>query len=208
MLEYLAPSFIYTLIKDLLSFVRGRRRKLTPSEILQLREKWRPQFENELWTNYKEGLRRDVIVRDVRRLDSYPNIDDTKKGISPWFRCALVDTYHKGALLWLSWGTLTRTEDEEWRFTNYNANEAGDIKVALIGKVPFELVEAVNWKGDEYYYFPHIYCYFDASKQQPYEELVFCEERERPNMPPYYSEIAKYDDVRRRSLPLGIKYFS
>jgi hypothetical protein len=108
MIEWFAPGFIYGVLKDAYRGVMGRRRRLTPAEILHLREKWRPQFEKELWTNHREALRRDVIVRDVRRLDSYPNINERGKGISPWFRVGLVGTYHKGALLCLSWGSLTR----------------------------------------------------------------------------------------------------
>lgn len=111
MLEFLAPSLVYNIAKDIWTTLRGKHRQLSPAEILGLREKWRPQFEKELWTNFKEKLRQDVIVRDVRRLDSYPELEEKAKGISPWFRVALVGTYHKGALLWLNSGTLTRSED-------------------------------------------------------------------------------------------------
>lgn len=206
MLEWLAPSFIYALVKDAWRALRGRRRNLSAAQILELRQKWRPLFEKEIWTNYKEKLREDVIVRDVRRLDKYPLADAKPRRISPWFRVGLIDTYHKGILLWLRTGTLV-ADNEKWRFTNYDVGEIGDIKVVLAGRVPFELIEAVDWQGDEYYAFPHIYCYFDARKKQPYEELVLCEERKRLDMPSYYHEIAKYDEVRRRSEKLGIRYF-
>ena len=77
----------------------------------------------------------------------------------------------------------------------------------MIGRVPFEQIEAVEWGGDEYYSFPHIYCYFDAKNKQPYEELVLCAENKHDDQPPWYSEVAKYEDALKRSRKLGIDHF-
>ena len=49
----------------------------------------------------------------------------------------LVGTYHKGALIGLRWTTLTADAKGDWRFTDYNKGETSDIKVILIGYVPF-----------------------------------------------------------------------
>ena len=74
----------------------------------------------------------------------------------------------------------------------------------LIGYVPYENIEAINWDGDEYYVNPHLYCYFDTKRREPYEKLVFCEKREI-NEIPYYSEVSLHEPVRRRSKKLGIR---
>jgi hypothetical protein len=145
----------------------------------------------------------DVIIRDVRRVDEYP--DTTKgRGISPWYKCGLMGTYHKGILLGLSWEMLTSEGANSWRYTNHQAGESGDLKVILIGYVPYENIEAINWNGDEYYGEPHFYCHFDAKRGEPYEKLAFCEKRELNDIP-FYTEVCPYEPVRKRSKRLGIR---
>ncbi len=206
MLEWLAPGFIYSILKDAWSVLRSRRRRLSPSQVIELRQKWRPLFDDEIWKTHSQNLRKDVIIRDMKRLDNYPDVDSAAKGISPWFRVGLMGTYHKGILVGLRWGKLTRHRDgDKWRYTNYKAGEVGDLKVILIGRIPFENIEAVDWAGDEYYYFPHIYCYFDAKRKEPYEDLVFYVEKCIPGGRPYYMEIASYQEVRALNKELGIE---
>lgn len=206
MLEVLTPSFVYALLKDGWKFIRGRRRDLTPAQVVQLRQKWKQEFEEKLSERRAKNLRTDVIIRDVKRVDGYPH-SDSGKGISPWFRVGLMGTYHKGILAGLQWGMLTKSpETGEWRFTNYAAGEKGDVKVIFIGRIPFENIEAVNWEGDEYYGFPHIYCHFDANRKEPYESLAFCEQKHLHEVP-FYTEIAPYENVRKLSKSLGIESF-
>jgi hypothetical protein len=206
MLEYLAPGFVYSLFKDGVAVLRSRRHHLSPSELLALRQKWKDQFEAHIVEHYQRKLRSDVIVRDVKRIDNYPDIDEASKGISPWFRVGLVGTYYRGILLGLRWGALTK-EGESWRFTNRDAGESGDIKVMLIGRVPYENIEYVDWHGDEYYGYPHIYCSF-SFKKEPYERLGFYTETVPPHGIPFFSEVEDYKSVRRRSLKRGIQHFS
>jgi hypothetical protein len=206
MFEYLAPGFLYSLIKDAVSVVRQRRRQSSSSEIVELRQKWKPEFEKHILETRRQQLRKDVIIRDVKRLDHYPNIDEkSKHGISPWFRVGLMSIYHKGILVGLEWSKLTSDADGELLFTDYKKGEHGDVRVILIGYVPFENIVSVDWDGDEYYRFPHIYCYFDARRKEPYEKLAFCEERQLDHIT-YYTDVASYDDVRKRSRKLGLEY--
>jgi hypothetical protein len=205
--EWLAPGFIYSLSKDVLASIRGRRRALTPGQILELRQKWKPLFEEEIRKTHTNSLRKDVILRDVRRLDSYPEVNNKEKGISPWFKVDLIATYHKGISVGLRWGRLVKHSDvhNEWRFTNYAAGEDGDLKVLLVGRIPFENIESVDWRGDEYYYLPHIYCHFDTRKGEPYESLIFCIEKCNPGECPFYIEVTSYEQVQRVSKRLAVK---
>jgi hypothetical protein len=206
-------SLAYTLAKDLVALVRGRRRRLSQSEIVQLRAKWKAEFEKELTKRaLKEKLSlkkigRDVIIRDVKRVDKYPRLDEKEKGISPWFRVGLVGTYHRGILALLDWSTLTRTATGEWRYRSRKDGEEGDIKVALIGYIPYENIEHVDWDGDEYNYKPIIFCHFDAKKGQPYEEIAFCEKRMLDDHE-YYTKIAEYEAVRKASVNAGVDDFA
>lgn len=190
-------SLGYRLLKDFLSWKNRKKRHLTPSELVKLRKKWKEEFESKLIERRKEGLRADIIVRDMKRMDNYPDIDENSKGISPWFRVGLMGTYHRGILVGLRWDTLT-LENDNWRYTDHRAGEEGDIKVILIGYIPYENIEEVDWEGDEYYYFPHIYCHFDAKRKEPYDKLAFCEQKHSNDIP-FYTEVAEYANVRKHS---------
>jgi hypothetical protein len=172
MFEWFAPSFAYTLVKDTWALVRGRRRNLSPSKVVDLRKKWKAEFESKIWETHKKSLRDDVIIRDMKRIDSYPDLDPEAKGISPWFRVGLVGTYHRGILIGHGGHTLTKHDGGHWRFTNYKAGEKGNIKVLMISSIPYENIDNVDWDGDEFYHFPHIYCFFDH-KKMPYEHTAF-----------------------------------
>jgi hypothetical protein len=204
-LELLAPSFIYTVGKDLVKKLAGRKRRLTPSEVMALRSKWKPQFGQHISDDYREKLRPDVIIRDMKRLDKYPDLDENEKGISPWFRLGLVGTYHRGILVALSWGTLTKDEDG-WRYTDYKGGERGDLKVILISSIPYENIEQVDWDGDEYYGYPHIYCWFN-NKKVPYEHTAIYVRHEPivEGAVPWFEEVADIEDVRRRSKKHGLE---
>jgi hypothetical protein len=47
---------------------------------------------------------------------------------------------------------------EHWRFTDRSAGEKGDVRVLMIGSIPYEDIDNVDWYGDEYYSDPHVYC--------------------------------------------------
>src|SRR4029079_1534263 len=53
---------------------KARKRRLTPQEKLELRVKWKPQFETWIAEHYREQLRQDCIIRDMKRMDHYPQI--------------------------------------------------------------------------------------------------------------------------------------
>ncbi|EGQ9613105.1 hypothetical protein V9N49_003482 [Vibrio cholerae] len=173
----------------------GHKHKFTPAELVQHREKLRKIFEGEIFRCRHEKLRKDAIIRHVDRVDSYPNTDESKSGISPWFRVALVDTYHKGIMVVLNAASLYI---HDGKYTNKKGNSTEEIRAYLIGKIPYEDIEVVNMDGDEYYYFPHIYCHFNHNNE-PYEELVYCQEVDMNNGHVHYSELVSFSDVQKQS---------
>jgi hypothetical protein len=78
-------SFVYSLLKDVgtwgLARLRGRRRGLTPADVIRLRAKWKAEFEEHIFETRKQKLREDVIIRDIKRTDSYLDLDDKANGI-------------------------------------------------------------------------------------------------------------------------------
>ena len=180
--------------------------RLNNTEKIQKRAHLKEVFDDKFLEYRSKNIKTDVIIRDVERADNYPDTSE-EKGISSWFRVGLLETYHRGVRVGLSVGTLTETEDG-YRYTRF-PEEKGTLKVWLVGEIPFESIESVNWTGDEYYYKPHIYCHFEHTKnKEPYERLVFCEERWlEPDMR-YFSEIEDFDTVHARSEKVGIKHFA
>jgi hypothetical protein len=197
MLEYLAPGFLYSVGKDFVGFLR-RKKRFPPELKIERRDRWKTKFEDEIRTDFNEKLRTDVIIRDVARYDQYPDAIEQKRGISPWFRLALLDTYHDGILVWLRWDMLIQTGKDMYRNADYAVERAESFKVVLAGKIPFYLIENVDFDGDEYYYYPHIFCHFAIDKM-PYESLSYYKEIERDGFPPFYTHIASQDAVKREN---------
>jgi hypothetical protein len=90
MIDLLAPGFLYSLAKDVWARVFSRRRKLSTSEVVELRKKWKAEFEPRIWDTHKNKLRQDVIIRDMKRIDNYPDIDDKSKQLPRGFALALL----------------------------------------------------------------------------------------------------------------------
>jgi hypothetical protein len=170
---------------------KAKSPRLTPEKKIEARERWRPIFENFFFENAQSDFKTDAIIRDVARVDAYPDLDEGK-GISPWFRCGLAGTYHRGVLLGLRWVEMVQNTDGTW-IENYEGTEG--TKAILLGAVPYESIESVNWEGDNHYHKPHIFCHFDH-KGEPYERLFYAKENrfEHPSVkqPPSYTELAEY----------------
>jgi hypothetical protein len=202
MLEFVTSSLVYSMLKDAIGFMRGHRRALSPSAVLALRQKWKPLFERHILDNHTQKLREDVIIRDMKRIDAYPDLKDSK-GISPWFRVGLIDTYHRGILVALGWKRLISVDGEEkWR--SPGCRENGGIKVLLAGRIPYENIDNVDWKGDEYYSYPHIYCFFNI-KKEPYEDVGYYAQSESMPGHYFYTLVADYHDVRKLNKRLGVE---
>lgn len=178
----------------------------SPAEKVKHREGLRKEFEKELSEIKAKKLRSDIIIRDVDRVDGYPNTKEEETGISAWFRLSLLETYTKGIKVLLNIGMLVET-DHGLRFADYKAGEKGDIKAFLVGEIPFDSIVTVNWDGDEYYYFPHIYCHFNH-EGEPYDRLILCEKIDMGHGHTYYKEIAEYGEIRKVSEKAGIVYFT
>lgn len=204
MLEWLTGSLAYSVGKDLVGCALGRKRRLTPSQVIELRSRWKPEFEQHIWGTHRKELRSDVIIRDMNRLDAYPNINEKEKGISPWFRLGLVGTYYRGILIAHSWGGLKKDGDG-WRYPDYKAGEKRDLAVLLISRIPYENIEQVDWNGDEIYGYPHIYCWFN-NKKVPYEHTGIYVQHEPivDGALPWYEEVAQVANVKRRSIKHGL----
>jgi hypothetical protein len=168
----------------------------TPAERIRHYDNLRALFKEEISRCRAQHLRKDVIVRHVNRLDSYPNVE-SGKGISPWFKIGLLDTYHMGIIVGLGWHGLVEGANG-WRKTDHKANESSEITAMLTGEIPYDFIESMNVEGDEYYYLPHIFVHF-ANKGEPYVRLFYTEKVDMENGHHFWRELASYKEVERNS---------
>ena len=64
---WLPISFVYSLFKDIVSGLSSGRRRLSNSERLELRQKWKPLFEARVYDTHRKELRKDIIIRDLSK---------------------------------------------------------------------------------------------------------------------------------------------
>lgn len=197
---------LISVVWDIFTRLYKRYKPKDPQEILRHRLYLKNKFDAYVF-KFKRNRENggddysETIIRDIKNIDSYPNITKNKKGISPWFKVAIVGFYPRGVQLLLRWTYIKILNNDGWVFAN-NEDENSMI-VGLLGNVPYELIIDVDWNGDDYYQIPHIYCKF-SRKGQPYEELIFCEEHKGLNGK-YFIEIIDYDSVKKLSSHLGFE---
>jgi hypothetical protein len=193
-------SLGYSLARDLIGFLTGGSRKRTERGI-RSRERWKDAIHEYLLDIWSKGLRTEIIIRDFARLKQYPDCIDGK-GISPWFKVSLLELYHNGIKVGLRTSRLVFEESEGMWRKSAQDEEEGSIIAYLVGFVPFENIESVDFEGDEYYSFPHVICHFDK-KRQPYERLAYCEAKTLDEKRFFYTEIATWNAVNLTSAKFG-----
>lgn len=174
----------------------------TPSERVKHHDSLRDRFKEEINRCQTQSLRRDVIIRHVNRMDDYPNTDG-KKGISPWFKVGLLDTYHMGIVVGLGWEGFIE-QPGGWRKADYKAGEDEKETLMLAGEIPYDFIESLNVDGDEYYYLPHIFCHF-ANRGEPYKRLYYAERVDMGHGHEYWREIVSQKEVLRNTKKHGRK---
>jgi hypothetical protein len=146
------------------------RRRRSPAELLRRSLEVKEEVSGKLWTILAE-TNGDAIIREVRRKDSYPDLDNSLRSISPWFKVELKGTYHAGIEVFTSVqhvkieGDVARPADDP--------NDPAGETVFIIGRIPYSAIEAIDWEGDEFYGFTHIYCRFRVGRRRgPYAETL------------------------------------
>lgn len=146
-------------------------KKRKPSVMLKHRHKIKSQLERKLPPKNKHGTQGEAIIRDMARMDFYPDVNESSKGISPWFRVDIKGLYYGGLEVFLRKPECITFDKkkQEWRFAK--DREKNKIFSFPVGRIPFGNIREIDWRGDEHYRCPHIYC--DFKNGQPYELVVF-----------------------------------
>lgn len=206
MLEFLAPGFIYSVLKDIYGLVVRRRRRLTPQQVVELRQRFKGEIEPVIRERQRGGEYVEVVIRDMKRFDEYPDPPKQRGGRIPsWFKIEVVGTYHRGIQVGMRGEELVYGSSG-WRIVDYDS-ERGATAI-LIGEIPYERIERVDWRSDDALGLPTIYCYFDASDGTPYERRVFGFERDHTLGWKYYVEAATLAEVKANAKKQGTRQTS
>ena len=162
--------FISPAIK-LVGWIVGRFKKPAPASVLKHRLDLRNDFQQNLPAPNNLGIRGEAIIRDLDRMDSYPNVDLRRQGISPWFEVEIKGLYERGLEVFIAMPRRIRKDMYgEWKISDPGDEEG--ILAYQVARIPSDVIEYVDWDGDAYHRTPHIYCHYKF-KGGPYEEIVF-----------------------------------
>ncbi len=184
---------VYEILKDILTFVFRRFKKTDPVVLLEQRQKWRSEFQEHLKERKGDLIYGEAIIRDISRIDGYPEISEKRNEISPWFRVEVKGLYHRGIEVIIGIHSLVYIEHtDKWKYSQDVNGNNNTLNAFLVGQISFDVIRSVEWRGDEYYPIPHIYCKF--TKKQPYENLVYYE-LQGSDEHRYFQETVNLDDV-------------
>lgn len=160
---------LLALRRDFLEWKRQQR--AGPEELVRRRQVMKQEISQRLPAS-RSGHAPRVIIRDLARIDAYPEVDERPWGISPWFRVEAKGLYHRGLEVFLSIEELA-IKDGVARQPRTRTGP-GLTKLYVVGRIPFDAIVSIDWDGDEYYPIPHMYCWFDQA-DGPYEAIMLYE---------------------------------
>jgi hypothetical protein len=131
----------------------------------------------------------EIIIRDIRRMDKFPEIDKNCIGISPWFKVDVVGFYDRGIEVFLSDSRSVIQTENGWCLLPVGEHSETALFAASVGRIPFHVIERIDWsRSDPYYSAPHFYCHFSGPLRGPYEDVIY-KAKLYPSVSETYQEI-------------------
>lgn len=120
----------------------------------------------------------EIIVCSIYD-EVYPGSNENDES-DTWFRSFLHDTWNDGIQLHLaSWiyETIVINPIGQWmtkkEFDQISyEGETLELKVNIIGRIPFYNIVDIDEEGDNYFPYPHLFCIF-AGKEGPFSEICY-----------------------------------
>ncbi len=125
---------------------------------------------------YEPHCRFNVGEMIIRNLDNdiYPEYDDGKVGISDWFKVELYDLVHNGVEMYLHQSKLIIDKNDNWDIledeNDERANKYDVLRVNTVGRIEYSNIVELDFDGDEYYPYPHLFCRFNID-EMPYGSI-------------------------------------
>lgn len=135
----------------------NERQRAAPEDRLRHRQEMKSDIAAHLRTPKRDAAAR-LIIRDVARMDEYPDVDQSLRGISPWFPVEAHGTYHRGLEVALRVEELVVSRGRARPPRRRGADRCECFLVC--GWIPYDAIVTIDWVGDEYYARPHIYSWY------------------------------------------------
>lgn len=193
-----APAWLalgFNIIKGIFGFLAHMVRGTKPEEILKKRQILKHDIESHLHRRKDAyGTLGNAIVRDIDRMDYYLH-DNPKKSYASyaWFRVEIKDISYRSLDCFISMPEEIIYDEgkNRWRFTKQG--EKG-INAYPVGKIPYENIINIDWNGDEYYPFPHIYCRY--RNRSPYLAIhYYLKQGREPHE--YYQQVEGFEPHKK-----------
>jgi len=142
-----------------------------PVEVIKRREELHNNFLKHMPLPDDYGICGEAVIRDIKRFDSYPDLTSRKKGKFPWFQVEMKRFYHRGIEVFLGVPKAIRKDIYgEWNITEIRDEDT--ITGYVVGRVPFDRIVHIDWRGDENNPYPHIFCRYNRFREHPYETIA------------------------------------
>jgi hypothetical protein len=172
----LAETLLVSIARSITAAVRvtsdwRRRRRQGPAERLRAALAIKREVAEHFPQVLPPQTNGDAIIRELRRKDTYPELDDSLRGISPWFKVELMGIYFRGVEVVLSVQNVVVIDGVARPAAASDGPDGRNVFV--VGRIPYTAIEAIDWEGDEFYGFTHIYCHYRGwtGRKGPYEAL-------------------------------------
>jgi len=190
-------SFSLDFIKGVVTLGRGGFKHFKgkpPEEILKIRLDMRKECEKNMPRPTKNHTP-DLLVRDIDRMDYYLHENPKRAYASyAWFRNELKGYDHRAIHCFISMPVevVYEKEKKKWRFAK--RDEKG-IVAYPVGSIAYEQIVKIDWNGDGYYPYPHIYVKY--KKGSPYYTIRY-HLREGSEEHEYFREIEGWEPHKKR----------
>jgi len=168
---------LFTLITGLDSafrwFAKRFLRRASPEALLSKRQKWKEELGEKLPARDEYGTRGEAIIRDVARMDVYPDVEHSFLHGSSSFKVEVKNVYDKGLEVFIAMGSrIVRGPGGKWIRDDRAAADKSTF-VLPVGRIPGELIESIDWDFDRVECLPQIFCRFEGVRGSPFEDVVW-----------------------------------
>jgi hypothetical protein len=157
---------MHSLVKDGLGYIHRKISKADKIAQLRKRQELKEIFIDKFGMSPQWPLEDalEALIRNIDRIDEYPEekIKNPRKGW-PFFKVELRGLYHDGIEVYNR--VVGLRETESGLFVDYG----GGGGAYLIARIPFDWIDHVDFPGDEYDFYPHVFCRF-KKRGLPYKE--------------------------------------
>lgn len=154
-------------------------------------------------TNLDRQNPQKIIVIDAARRDSYPEGDlDELAGASAWFVAYVHELYHDGiSLLLIPRGNGSIDRRGMWRTRPSNYSEPDAFILDFAGRIPFRNIVGVDYRGDDIYQAPKLYCHYING--DPCTSYRFLRKEPSGFLAPLFAENRDPSDPDYHKLPMA-----